>query len=263
MKKVNGALLTGLLIVFMLSACGIGGKVSGIIDSAIANPGGTSTIAKDSASNTTQENSVAIYTTDFAEKSSVEVTTSTTAVKEDFSNVEKQYKLTAGHYVVGVDIPVGRCTIKGVSGNGNIMSSDYDGLNGINAIVADGTFAGLFESYRMQKDAIWYVSNTGVIELNYSSITGAPKGREYETDPIMLSSGRYVVGQDIEAGVYNVEVVSGQGNFMAGNFMEGGANEVMGLETEAATKFFKNLILHNDDEITITLTLQVNLFKAK
>ena len=40
--------------------------------------------------------------------------------EEDLSAVETEYTLGAGYYTAGIDLPVGKCNLTAVSGNGNI-----------------------------------------------------------------------------------------------------------------------------------------------
>ena len=44
--------------------------------------------------------------------------------EEDLSAVETEYTLGAGYYTAGIDLPVGKCNLTAVSGNGNINSSN-------------------------------------------------------------------------------------------------------------------------------------------
>ena len=177
------------------------------------------------------------------------------------------YRLTSGSYVFGVDIPAGRAKVTPISGQGNVLSSNYDGLNGINSMVmtdssGKASMAAIFESFNFSKGAFLYISQTAVVELEFTTITAASTGRHYsEAATYELVAGSYTVGVDIEPGAYRVVATSGQGNFIAGSYLEGGANELLGLDDKNYSSSFSNIVLEKDDTVTITMTLHLSLFK--
>lgn len=179
------------------------------------------------------------------------------------------YRLTAGSYEFGVDLPAGRAKVTGISGQGNVLSSNYDGLSGINSMVTtdssgNASMAAIFESFSFSKGDYLYISQTAVVEFEFTSITASATGRQYSSTPTYeLVSGSYTVGVDIEPGAYRVVATSGQGNFIAGDYTEGGANELMGVDNAAYSTEFSNVILNEDDDVTITLTLHLSLYKEE
>nr|MBQ6242234.1 hypothetical protein [Lachnospiraceae bacterium] len=247
-------------------------------DSAATTASQEHVVSKQSSDNTTAATATEAPTTAVpvteAPTTTVPVTeapTTTVPVTEAPTEpVQTVYTLSAGSYVVGVDIPAGRFKLTGISGQGNIMSSDYDGLKGLNsAVLPDSngtpTIVGIFSSYSISKGAYLYISQTGVIQLDYVSITSPCTGRSYsETPAYELVSGIYTVGEDIEPGAYKAVATSGQGNFIAGDFLEGGANEALGVETNVLfNKEFSNVILKEGDIVEITLTLHLSLYKGE
>ena len=74
-------------------------------------------------------------------------------------------------------------------------------------------------------------------------------GTEYE-----LGAGIYVVGEDIPAGKYDVQWISGTGNCFAGEM-----KEIFGDNPKFHIQEFQNLLLQNGDEVEITLSLKVKL----
>ena len=77
----------------------------------------------------------------------------------------------------------------------------------------------------------------------------AEPGTEYE-----LTAGTYVVGEDIPAGKYDVQWISGTGNCFAGEM-----KEIFGDNPKFHIQEFQNLLLQNGDEVEITLSLKVKL----
>ena len=240
--------------------------VVGMIVLSIFSNGGSS--GKETKKEST-EASVSVTLKDEQESNASTVSEVTSTSASSVESVQTSCVLLAGSYVVGVDIPVGRAKISGVSGQGNIISSDYDGLNGINAVMitdssGKSSLSSVFESYRLQENAYLYISQTAVIQLEYTLVTKQCTGRVYSEQPTYeLSSGSYTVGVDIEPGVYKVIAESGQGNFIAGNYLEGGANEVMGPESVIGSTEFGNVILKQDDTVVISMTLILSLYKAE
>lgn len=69
-----------------------------------------------------------------------------------------------------------------------------------------------------------------------------------------LSTGKYIVGTDIAAGLYNLEVESGTG-LLTGDLKDGYLSEMMGIMEgyeEYYSKTYKNLRLYNGDSLEIT-----------
>lgn len=69
-----------------------------------------------------------------------------------------------------------------------------------------------------------------------------------------LSTGKYTVGIDIAAGLYNLEVESGTG-LLTGDLKDGYLSEMMGIMEgyeEYYSETYKNLRLYNGDSLEIT-----------
>lgn len=268
MKKIVKQIFFVLVLVFsfiMLSACGLVNLRELGSDSDKTKLASTSTVTevtrniedtKDTEDNETQNNTGISEESNYSQEESTDIPTKTV------------YVLNAGSYVVGIDIPVGRAKVTPVSGQGNVMASDFDGLNMLNAIVmtdsnGEASMSSLFESYSFKQDAYLYISQTAVIQLEFSSISKDCTGRKYnEQASYELPSGSYTVGIDIEPGAYKVVATSGMGNFIAGNYMEGGSNEMMGTDSETYSEEFGNIILEEGDTVLITMTLNLSFFKA-
>ena len=94
--------------------------------------------------------------------------------------------------------------------------------------------------------------SSGSVALEDSAPATAAPGTEYQ-----LTAGTYVVGEDMQAGKYDVQWLAGAGNCFAGNMIE-----TFGEDSEYYIKEYKNLSLSVGDEVEVTRTLQVK-FTAK
>ena len=70
-----------------------------------------------------------------------------------------------------------------------------------------------------------------------------------------LTTGKYIVGEDVAPGKYDVILVSGNGNF----FVDGSShvNEIFGTSSKYYISEYKNLYLENGDEIELRSNLKV------
>ena len=75
-----------------------------------------------------------------------------------------------------------------------------------------------------------------------------PAKKEYT-----FSSGNYVVGKDIERGIYDIIAVKGNGNISSDNMFDGGINEVFGTSgDELYVKEFKNAYFNDNVQLTVS-----------
>lgn len=87
---------------------------------------------------------------------------------DDFSDMATEYTLTNGHYTAGIDLPVGRCNIVALSGQGNVSSSNiFEG--GINEVfgIDDGSgfYAQSFKNLELNDNIELTISNGVTIKL--------------------------------------------------------------------------------------------------
>ena len=154
--------------------------------------------------------------------------------EEDLSAVETEYTFGAGYYTAGIDLPVGKCNLTAVSGNGNINSSNL--LNGgVNEMfgVDDGNnlYESSFNGLKMKENVVFHISGDVVVQVSYTEVTGGMTGREYdESQTVELGSGNYTAGTDFPAGTYTVTAVEGTGNVSSSNLLDGGMNEMFGVD---------------------------------
>lgn len=122
------------------------------------------------------------------------------------------------------------------------------------------------ENYKTQREA----KQNELNELNtkLTSLTDEVKAKQIELEKLtgtitaiksekVLTAGKYIVGEDIEAGKYDVRLVSGHGNF----FVNGSnyVNEIFGTRSDYYISEYKNLYLENGDEIELRSNLKLKL----
>lgn len=178
--------------------------------------------------------------------------------KQNVQTEAYEVELSAGHYVVGVDIPAGIYDVTAVKGTGNVSSSNmFDG--GINQVMGtqdDGLSIKEFKNLKLdQKDVSITVNGTAVIKL--SSQAAQTKNLKPKENPAQkeytFSSGNYIVGKDIERGIYDIIAVKGNGNISSDNMFEGGINEVFGTSQDGFyVKEFKNAYFNDDVQLTVS-----------
>ena len=90
--------------------------------------------------------------------------------EEDLSAVETEYTLGAGYYTAGIDLPVGKCNLTAVSGNGNINSSNLL-KGGVNEMfgVDDGNdlYESSFNGLKMKENVVFHISGDVVVQVSY------------------------------------------------------------------------------------------------
>jgi len=185
--------------------------------------------------------------------------------------------LTAGHYLVGTDLPVGTYNFYSKKGSGNLISSD-------------GTVNVIFDHNKESGKNIG-IDNFGTEELNniYLSegvsltVTGAQeisagcddglvdsmKERDQkELEEIEAGYGQYGASDNIPAGTYDIEWIEGRGNIICSSSIDSGINEIMGESTDESTinssliKKFRNLTINEGDILEVD-KIKVKLIPSK
>lgn len=118
--------------------------------------------------------------------------------------------LTCGYYVAGVHIPEGIYNVTVNSGLGNLMTR-----SGVSTALGSGSgvqYADSFNNLTLKNGDTLIITqslNAHVAsqEAYYSTMTEYDNPATEEKD---LSPGNYVVGQDIQAGLYDITMVSGE-----------------------------------------------------
>ena len=93
-------------------------------------------------------------------------------------------------------------------------------------------FVGLsFNGLKMKENVVFHISGDVVVQVSYTEVTGGMTGREYdESQAVELGSGNYTAGTDFPAGTYTVTAVEGTGNVSSSNLLDGGMNEIFGVD---------------------------------
>ncbi len=162
------------------------------------------------------------------------------------------------NYTGGIDIPIGTYNVTAISGTGNVSSTNmYDG--GINAMMGIDDGSGLYEAsfnnLAIDEDVVLTVSGGVTIQLDSDAAkTQNMTSRTPEGAECNLTSGNYTAGVDFEPGVYNITVVSGNGNVSSSNIYDGGINAVMGVDDSYGLyeKEYKNIELPQDTTLSIS-----------
>lgn len=185
--------------------------------------------------------------------------------KKDVPPIAVDQQLSAGNYVVGVDIPAGTYNFTAVSGGGNVSSDNmYSG--GINAIMgtadkntSTGTdmYQQEYKNIKLPEGTTLRLAGSLVLQVTCPEASGAPLTPRNQsiTEAVELSNGNYVAGTDFPAGTYDITVVSGSGNVSSSNLYDGGINEVMGTKNAGFDMYIQQF-LHVELPQDVTLTIQ-------
>lgn len=196
-------------------------------------------------------------------------TTTFIKTETDLASETEAYSttLTAGHYIVGVDIPEGTYDFFSKKGSGNLFSDDGT-LNEI--FTADDSLTqkhleelGISDTWSQDElhnislatGTIVSVTGTQQISAGCSdaNISGMEEREKDDTLPIELGYGLYAAGDDFPAGTYDVIWIEGNGNIMTEPYeMDYGINEIMGDPSADGN----NELLQSLNEITEALYIK-------
>lgn len=174
----------------------------------------------------------------------------------DLSQVPDTYILSTGFYTAGIDIPVGKCDIKAVSGTGFLHDSEFEmdeefGVEKGNV----STFKGL----KLPEGVSLVVCEKLTVQVVFKSIQSGFTGRAYDlSGAVEFSTGNYEAGDDFKAGTYNIVAVSGSGGINVG---EGSVNEFFGFDDDDITEI-KHVDMPKGTELAVEGELVVRLIPA-
>lgn len=180
---------------------------------------------------------------------------STEVVSSQVQTGAVEFDLTAGHYVVGVDIPAGEYNLKAEENSGRVVvSSMYD--NGVTIDMTtkkDDLGKKTFTNLKLAAPMVLSVTGELEVELTSKNATLQPfKKVEIVGKEVTLKPGVYTVGKDIVPGTYDVVAVSGTGNVSSSNMFEGGISEVFTAnDKDYGIEKFSNLTLEKGAEFRI------------
>lgn len=179
-----------------------------------------------------------------------------------YESVPTTWELGEGFYTAGVDIPAGRFDVIPTGGIGFISTqNDAADLRGPGHDDYDD-YASSYKNFKIANGEELEVRGVQ-IRIEYTRILSDAPGRVYdESKCFELSAGNYIVGQDIGAGRYNIEYVSGGGGFVASDREDGESILVSDIDGDPDSDTYvdtvSNAILVEGEEITVTsgLTLR-------
>lgn len=138
--------------------------------------------------------------------------------------------LSSGHYISGVDFPVGSYMVYAVEGYGNFSSNDYGGRGYINQLLGKGS--GVPASYKAEAGEVFFPKGTLIsfdgLTVRMESGAADVKNQQHRAEPVgkavTLTAGTYIGDMDFEPGVYDIVVVSGSGSVVSSNETAGISN---------------------------------------
>lgn len=126
--------------------------------------------------------------------------------------------LSTGNYTVGKEIPAGRYVMTPEGGSGNfIVENDDDPV--INEILGDSSMGGVPSVTDTLKNGE-KIQISGIPNVKFTPATTQLK--------TTLTTGEWVVGEDIKAGRYKITPTSGSGNFIVEKDGDPVVNEILG-----------------------------------
>ncbi|MGI5958054.1 MAG: hypothetical protein ACOX60_01380 [Massiliimalia sp.] len=174
------------------------------------------------------------------------------------------YTLSAGNYIVGVDIAPGIYTGEVTGQNGSITSNNYLMTEfGIDAsyydIEGEEPSPTSFDSLYFPAGTILQISGPVQITLHSDNaqLSTMQPDEQNTAQEVVLEVGQYTAGQEIEPGKYDVILISSSGNVYreSDTSFELGINEIMGTEEYTddiySVNEFQNLRLNEQDTLVI------------
>lgn len=175
------------------------------------------------------------------------------------------FELTSGDYVVGVHIPEGNYQADVSYDYDTVQIDDWD--SGFYLYEYAGRTDGDYlDDLRLYDGAIVHISSETTITLH--SDNAQTEDIIYEDNPLagqdpVTIKKDVVVGPDLPAGVYDLELVSGQGSVDVDIYTEDGElSETKNLylgENNTDGKDYKNLVLPKNAQITLDDNMELRL----
>lgn len=200
----------------------------------------------------------------------------TLAIDKDFMSISKyvnspgkgsenfETTLSAGHYTSGIDIPPGTYIITTISGTGQVSSTKVffgaiDGKGGTDTKNLKTTV----NNVQLPENIVLTITGSLVakISTNTADLNTMIPRRNTAVNTITLTPGKYISGQDFEAGTYDIFWVNGFGTVSSSNLFDQGIFERMGFD-DLTAKEFKNLELKDNTTLTVS-DLTIKLVPSK
>ncbi|MCI1965857.1 MAG: hypothetical protein LKJ17_06975 [Oscillospiraceae bacterium] len=248
-KKKSGCLKWGLIIVGAIIVIAIIASI--VVGGDSSQP--TAVNSSSEASQTSTNSEVSQTASKTAAPSSAAPSSATPAPKLKVYTAE----LSNGNFTAGMDFPAGTYTITAVKGNGNVSSDNMysGGLNAMMGTQSNDLYEKEYKNIDLPDGVVLTISNVTVKIVSKDEVDAEnlKKRENTATKSVTLSSGNYIAGEDLEAGIYNITAVKGSGNVSSDNMYSGGLNAIMGTTADDMyQKEFKNIVLDNGVQLTIS-----------
>lgn len=186
-------------------------------------------------------------------------------------------QLTSGNYTVGIDLPSGTYHLTAAEGYGDVYINTRDDEGYLASMAAPGedgylaweaaaaeskTYQESIEGLTLEQDQQLFIDGALTLELTSEAAdTSNLTPREPKGEECTLEEDSFVAGEDFEPGVYDIEVVRGNGNVASDNRVNGGINSIMGTDTADGIyeKQHKNVELPEGATLHVTGGITVKL----
>ena len=185
----------------------------------------------------------------------------------DYSNVKTDWVIQEGYFTAGIDIPAGVFDVEPLGGGG-FLSAPQSSANLVGPEVKDEYAEGYSRSYKnfiLEKGDVLEISGLKV-KIKYKKVLSDYSGRSYKQNGgYTLSSGNFVVGEDIPSGRYNVKHISGSCGTVTTNSKYAVSNNPysvnanMGNDPDEASyfNFVSNVVLVDGEIISVSSGMKV------
>lgn len=174
--------------------------------------------------------------------------------------------LTSGHYVAGVDFPVGSYMVYAEEGFGSFRSNHYGGRGYVNQLLGVGE--GVPDRYAPQMGEVFFPKGTMVsfdgltirMESKAADVKNLSERENTLTETVQLELGMYTAGKDFEPGIYDVVAVEGTGSVVSSNDVAGISNAMSASpEGSHQVRIYHNVILAENTTIQVGDGLTIQL----
>lgn len=174
---------------------------------------------------------------------------------------EGELYLSAGHYIAGEDISVGKCDLRAIKGSGNfcVYSKAVSSWTIGNKIgIGDESSPSRFNNLTLSRgDKLEINGNITVLLSTFVRFT-------YDSQDVLFP-GFYRFGRDIPAGKYNIQVLFGEGDVILVDIPKGDFVffQDMAVDKPGKACVYSNLVCTRNDELWINGNLQIRFMPSQ